>query len=72
MKFGGFYQDEFGTNCAVDKYIKILLKISVEVNISADNLDRYIYQSVSRMNVKTPKFNLTLFIKILPMLLFEI
>jgi len=29
-------QDEFGTNCAVDKYIKI----SVEIRISADNIGR--------------------------------
>jgi len=31
-----FNQDEFDTNCAVDKYTKMLIKILVEIRISAD------------------------------------
>jgi len=40
-------QDEFGSNCAVDKHIKISVKISVEIRISADNIGGSIYWSVS-------------------------
>jgi len=37
-------QDEFGSNCAVDKHIKILVKISMEIRIrpifKRSNIDR--------------------------------
>jgi len=40
IKVGRFYviQDEFGTNCAVDKHTKIPVKISVEICVTADIL----------------------------------
>jgi len=33
-------QDEFDTNCAVDKHIKISMKIRISVDISRSNIGR--------------------------------